>query len=123
MCMNNQAAFDQTFQQELLKSVEDLIAKRLLPEKEYDLFTISNVIRSGVIEKCGEDLAMRKAVSIHNINEIERMAKAYYSLIMHGADLPIPNGFQIQVQSDGEITERKVLLLLILALLGARIEP
>ena len=123
MCPNNQTNFDQAFQRELLKSVEDMIAKRLLPEKEYDLLTISSVIRSGVIEKCGADLAMRNAVSVQNINEVERMAKAYYSLIRQGVDLPIPNGFQIQVQSDGEITERKVIILLILALLGTRIEP
>lgn len=120
--MDNQVVSAQTFMQGLKKWANDALAKRLLPETDYDLKTILEVIESGVIENCYSDLTQRHSLSISKINDIERFAKSYCSLLLRGENLPILEGIQVHEQMDKQIASNKVLLVLLFALSGVRIE-
>lgn len=120
--MDNQVVSAQTFMQDLKKWANDALAKRSLPETDYDLKTILEVIESGVIENCYSDLMQRHSLSISKINDIERLAKSYGSLLLRGENLPILEGIQVHEQMDKQIASNKVLLVLLFALSGVRIE-
>lgn len=112
----------QAFMQGLKKWADDALAKRLLPETDCDLKTILEIIESGVIESCYSDLTQRHSLSISKINDIERLAKSYCALLLRGENLPILEGIQVHEQMDKQITSNKVLLVLLFALSGVRIE-
>lgn len=111
----------QAFMQGLKKWAFDTLAKRLSPETDYDLKTILEVIESGVVESCYFDLTQRLSLSISKINDIERLAKSYCSLLLRGENLPILEGIQVHEQMDKQIASNKVLLVLLFALCGVQI--
>lgn len=119
---NNQSVPVQFFARELQKWAQDTVAKRLLPATDYDLMTIQEIIGSGVLESCGVDMAQRHALSISKLNDIERLAKSYCSLLLRGEKLPFLEGLQVHEQMEEQISVNKILLVLLMMLNGVRIE-
>ena len=91
----------------LRKWVEDTLAKNLLPATSYDLMVIQEVTNSEAIERCEEDLNQRHHLSLSKLNDVERFARFYCSLLLRAENPPVLDGIRAYEQKEKQISSNK----------------